>query len=222
MEGVPSGDRSGDGGVRAALAALRADLSAGFRDGLAELTRFVGGHPALFAVALAAFGFGVVAGYVTIEPLGIDITAGAGGGFGLFPLDAALQITANNWLVAIAQTYAGIALGLPAVVNLVFNGLVVGGLAGLGFDLPVFAALVVPHAVFEVPALAVSGALGFQLAVGAAAFARGTRSAEEFAADLRRAFRVLVGLLPVFVVAGFVEAFLTPVVGDLVRSAVGG
>jgi len=215
--------RPPDDGEEGRLSALASDLRSGLGAGWAELLGFSRARPGLIAVALLIFCVGVAGGYAAAAPLGIDVTGGGtGGGFGLVPLDAALQISANNWLVAVAQTYAGIALGVPAAVNLLFNGLLVGGLAGLGFDLRLFAALVVPHALLEVPALAISGAVGLHLAGRALAFARGRRPAEEFAEDLRVAFRVLVGLLPVFVVAGFVEAFLTPLVGELVRAAIGG
>lgn len=217
----PDADEGASGEADGPSTSLRADLAAGLRAGWEELLAFGRSNADLIAGALFVFCLGVVGGYALTSPLGIDLGGGEGGGFGLVPIDTAVQLAANNWLVSISQAYAGIALGIPAVINLAFNGVLVGGLGGLGFDPLVFAALILPHGIVEVPALAVSGGLAFQLAARAAAFARGRRSAEAFADDLCRAYRVLVGLLPVFVLAGFIEAFLTPVVGDAVRAAIG-
>jgi uncharacterized membrane protein SpoIIM required for sporulation len=109
------------------------------------------------------------------------------------------------------------------VGNLAFNGLIVGALGGVGlFDVRVFAAFILPHGVIEVPALSVSGGLGLFLGAQTVRYLRGSINRAALAATIQRAFYVLLGLLPVFVVAGFVEAFFTPVVGDLVRSSVGG
>ncbi len=191
------------------------DLLGGFRAGLAALGRFLRDHPGLVAVAVALFGVGVVAGRTlgprTAEPLTGDPSAVFGG----FPLGTALTLTLNNWLVAVSETFGGVALGLPTVGNLLFNGLVVGALSGL-FDPVVFAAFVLPHGIIEVPALAVGGAVGLHLARETVGLLRGRRSVEDVAEAVRQAFLVLLGLLPVFAVAGVVEAFLTPAVGGLV------
>ncbi|MCL7418058.1 MAG: stage II sporulation protein M, partial [Halalkalicoccus sp.] len=130
--------------------------------------------------------------------------------FGAVPLDVFVMIAVNNWLVALGQTFAGLALGIPTAVNLLFNGAVVGIVAGISSDLLVVAALVVPHGIVEIPALAVSSALGLHLGhVGWRRF-RGTIDDAALAAEIRFAFEVLVGLALVFVAASFVEAFLTP------------
>jgi uncharacterized membrane protein SpoIIM required for sporulation len=67
-----------------------------------------------------------------------------------------------------------------------------------------------------VPALAVAGGLGLHLGrVGLRAL-RGRTDAEAVADELVRAWRVLVGLAFVFVLAAFVEAFITPLVAGRV------
>jgi uncharacterized membrane protein SpoIIM required for sporulation len=205
------GGRSALDGVRAALARGVAGLGAG----VAELRQFLRANLGLVAVALGAFLLGTVLGRAVGPRATEPVTGDPGAVFGSFPLGTAVSITVNNWLVAIAGSYAGLALGLPSLGNLVFNGLIVGGLSGL-FDPVVFAALIVPHALVEVPALAVGGGLGLHLGREGYRVATGVTTAADFAAELRRGLLVIVGLLPVFVVAGFVEAFVTPAVAGLV------
>lgn len=168
--------------------------------------------PGLTALGLALFGVGTVGGYYATG--GLTLTTPAPEDptavFGAFPIGTFTMIAANNWLVAVGQTYAGLALGIPTVVNLLFNGAVVGLIAGISANLAVVAALVVPHALIEVPALAISGALGLHLGGVAWRRAQDRIDDERVAGELRRAFWVLVGLAVAFVLAGFVEAFLTP------------
>jgi uncharacterized membrane protein SpoIIM required for sporulation len=199
----------------------REDLRAVFSTGFAELRAFAAERRGLVALSLAAFLVGVGGGYQVAVSTGVDLVSGVptNAGFGLFPIDTAVNLSANNWQVSIGQTYAGLLFGLPALGNLVFNGVIVGALAGVGFDPVVFAALVVPHGVIEVPALALSGALGVHLGGQALAYLRGRTDAEAAGDELERAFLALLGLLPLFVVAGLIEAFLTPWIGDVVAGA---
>ncbi|MFB6293937.1 MAG: stage II sporulation protein M, partial [Halonotius sp.] len=69
---------------------------------------------------------------------------------------------------------------------------------------------VAPHGVLELPAIFVAGGLGFHIATGAGGLLTGRCSARLLADRLRRAYRVLLGLAVVLVVAALIEAFLTP------------
>lgn len=194
-------------GTRRPVAARVRDA---WRTSLGTLWSFTRRTPGLSALSLALFGVGVVGGYYAVAGFAIGTSppedpAGAFGSIGIFAL-----IAANNWLVAVGQSYAGLALGVPTVVNLLFNGAVVGLISGLSDNLLLVAALVVPHALLEVPALAISGALGLHLARVGWRRARGRVDDAALAAELRTAFWVLVGLAVLFVIAAFVEAFLTP------------
>lgn len=196
-------------GARRPVAARARDV---WRMGLGTLWSFTRRTPALCALSLALFGVGVLGGYYAVNgfALGTSPPENPAGTFGPIPIGTFALIAANNWLVAVGQSYAGLALGVPTAVNLLFNGVVVGLVSGLSDDLLLVAALVVPHALLEVPALAISGALGLHLAHVGWRRARGRVDDATLAAELRTAFWVLVGLAVVFVIAAFVEAFLTP------------
>lgn len=187
-------------------------LRAASRDGLASMLRFAVGSPALLALSLGLFALGGVAGYRAMAGFEFVIAGpeNAGDVFGTVPIDVFLNIATNNWLVSVAVSYGGLAFGVPTAANLLFNGVVVGAVSGIGYDPVVVAALIAPHGILEVPALAVAGALGFRLAAVGWRRARGRIDDVAVAEEIRLAYRVLVGLAFVFVVAAFVEAFVTP------------
>ncbi len=121
-------------------------------------------------------------------------------------------ITANNIQVALVAFAGGVTFGALTAYALVVNGLLIGVLAGV-FDKAggslYFWSLIVPHGSLEVPAIVLAGGAG--LVMGRALLSPGDlpRSAalRSVSPD---ALRLLLGTVPLFVVAGVIEAFLTP------------
>ena len=135
--------------------------------------------------------------------------------FGAVPVGPFVNIAVNNWLVATTAAFSGVFAGAPTVGTLLFNGLLIGGVAGV-VDPTVFVAFVAPHGVIELPAIAVAGGVGLRLGHVAWGVWRGSRPREALVTEIGRAWRLAVGLSVVFVVAGFVEAFVTPQVAAAV------
>jgi uncharacterized membrane protein SpoIIM required for sporulation len=79
-----------------------------------------------------------------------------------------------------------------------------------------FLALVAPHGVIEIPAIVIAGSAGLSLGGVGVGAVRGRYSDDDVAAAIRRVYRVLLGLVPLFVVAALIEAFLTPLVASAV------
>lgn len=121
-------------------------------------------------------------------------------------------ITVNNIQVALLAFAGGITFGVVTVYALVVNGLLIGALAGAfakaGGAL-YFWSLIVPHGSLELPAIVLAGAAGLIMAralVSPGDLPRNTA----LRSSAPEALRLLLGTLPLFVVAGVIEAFVTP------------
>lgn len=124
----------------------------------------------------------------------------------------ATEVTVNNIRVSILAFAAGITLGLGTAFVLVLNGANIGVAAGVfaaAGESARFYGLVTPHGALELSAVVVAGAAGLRL--GWALVDPGDRSrAAALAEEGRRSVAVVLGLAVVFVVAGTIEAFVTP------------
>jgi uncharacterized membrane protein SpoIIM required for sporulation len=122
------------------------------------------------------------------------------------------QILTNNIQVSFVAFAGGILAGVGTTLVLLYNGALIGGVAGLtmaaGRPGP-FLSLVAPHGVLELSVIAVSGAAGFT--VGWALIEPGRRSRRAALGDgARRGAEIVLGTMPWFVLAGLVEGFVTP------------
>ena len=182
-----------------------------FRKGWDEMWSFTASHVSLVAVsALLFFGTGAVAWEYTISAELEFETSIADRIEQLTPVGGFVNFTANNWSVGVAQSYAGFVFGIATVVSLVFNGVFLGFIAATEENLTELVAFVVPHGVVEIPALLISGALGLHLGLVAVRYTRGNITKRDVTDEVELAYHVLVGLLILFAVAGFIEAFFSP------------
>ncbi len=124
----------------------------------------------------------------------------------------AARIFTNNIQVTLLAFGGGLLLGVGTLLVLLYNGLLLGAVAGLaigaGNGRPFFE-LVLAHGVLELSCIAVAGMAG--LRVAAAIVDPGTR--ERGAAlreEARAATEIVLGTAFWLVVAGLVEGFLTP------------
>jgi uncharacterized membrane protein SpoIIM required for sporulation len=122
------------------------------------------------------------------------------------------QILTNNIQVSFVAFAGGILAGVGTTLVLLYNGALIGGVAGLtvaaGRPGP-FLSLVAPHGVLELSVIAVSGAAGFS--VGWALIDPGRRSRRvALGLGARQGAEIVLGTMPWFVLAGLVEGFVTP------------
>ncbi|SFB80043.1 Stage II sporulation protein M [Halobiforma haloterrestris] len=190
-----------------------AQFRAGLGRGWGEMWSFVRATPLLHAavVALALVGFWLgwraAAPFVGVEAFEASIS---GRLEGHVPPAAALEFFGNNWMVALSTALSGIALAVPAVVSVLFNGAFFGIYARLEADPLELVAFVVPHGILEIPAIFIAGALGIYLGVAFWRRLRGRLPRVAFADDLERAFWVLVGVGILLAVAAAIEGFVSP------------
>jgi len=125
---------------------------------------------------------------------------------------AASSIMTNNLSVAFATFAFGITAGVGTVWMMVLNGLLIGVIgaatlqAGMAGQLWTF---VVPHGVLELPAIFIAGGAGFEIARGML-FPGLLPRRESLARAGGRAAQLLLGTIPMLIVAGVIEGFLSP------------
>ena len=199
------------------LAPVDERLRSAFFVGLRAVGDFLRENPIANLASLAVITAGGFLGWGATASIGVSLPIGGdiGNIFGTFPVGTFVNLAVNNWLVAVDLAYSGLAVGIPAVVGLAFNGLLVGAIAGV-FEPIAVLALVAPHGIVEIPAIVVGGGLGLWLGGVALGVLRGRNDAADLAAAIRRGYRVLLGLVPLFVIAAFIEAFLTPAIANVV------
>ena len=133
-----------------------------------------------------------------------------------FPLSqsplVAVRIIFNNILVACRAFAFGALLCLPVVLLLVFNGRMLGTLWGLTWNHHYFLdfnALILTHGVLELSAICIAGGAG--LMIGWSLIAPGDWPRREaLRRTAREAFVLLGGACLMLVLAGVLEAYVTP------------
>jgi uncharacterized membrane protein SpoIIM required for sporulation len=123
----------------------------------------------------------------------------------------ASTVFTNNVRVGILAFASGILFGIPTIFLLASNGANLGVAAGMfaHFDaLGKFFGLIAPHGLLELTAIVVAGGAGLQL--GWALIGPGERSrGDALREEGRRIIVIVLGLVPVFAVAGVIEGFVT-------------
>jgi uncharacterized membrane protein SpoIIM required for sporulation len=126
---------------------------------------------------------------------------------------ASSAITTNNLSVSFAAFAMGITAGIGTAWMMLFNGLLIGVIgvacfrAGLSLSLWSFVA---PHGSLELPAIFIAGGAG--LILGHGLFDPGSLPRREALAIAGgRAIRLLLGVIPLLLIAGAIEGFVSPV-----------
>ena len=125
---------------------------------------------------------------------------------------AAAFIIQNNIRVALICFAGGVFLGIPTAFVLLSNGWMLGTVAAAvrlgGYDFQ-FWSLIVPHGVLELSVIVISGGTGLML--GDAILRPGQlRRGEALARVARRAVLLVLGAASLLVIAGTLEAFVSP------------
>jgi uncharacterized membrane protein SpoIIM required for sporulation len=130
---------------------------------------------------------------------------------GIKPI-ASSQIMTNTMSVALMTFATGIAAGAGTVYMIAFNGLLLGvigtacALSGMSLQ---FWSFVAPHGVLELPAVIIAGGAGLRLAQGLL-FPGFLPRRHAVARAGAEGVQLVLGCIPVLVIAGTIEAFVSP------------
>jgi uncharacterized membrane protein SpoIIM required for sporulation len=125
---------------------------------------------------------------------------------------ASSNIMTNNLVVAFGAYATGILAGLGTAYFMLLNGVLLGTIgtacqrAGMSVSLWSFVA---PHGALELPAIALAGGAGFVLARGVL-FPGMVSRRDALAKAGGRSLRLILGVVPMLVIAGVLEGFVSP------------
>jgi uncharacterized membrane protein SpoIIM required for sporulation len=125
---------------------------------------------------------------------------------------ASSAIMTNNISVSFMTFAAGITAGIGTIYMLFFNGMMLGviGVACANYQMSgALWSFVLPHGVVELPAIFIAGGAGLRLAQ-ALMFPGVLSRRDSIATGGTDAVRLLVGVIPMLIVAGTIEAFFSP------------
>ncbi len=133
------------------------------------------------------------------------------------------SITLSNIRVALMITAGGIFFSVLSVIILFYNGLIIGFL-GCMYPTVYFLAFILPHGIFELPALMLACALAFMITHFICRLIRGIFSRKIKVMDqIRKSYPLLRAMLVTFilfivllVVAGYIETNITEIIGTII------
>jgi uncharacterized membrane protein SpoIIM required for sporulation len=138
---------------------------------------------------------------------------------------ASSAIMTNNISVCFMTFAMGATAGLGTIYMIAFNGLLMGvigsacGTHGMSLSLWSF---VVGHGSLEIPAIFIAGAAGLRLATGLLFPGRLSRR-ESFRIAGTEAVKLELGTVPLLIVAGIIEGFISPLaISPVLKFALGG
>jgi uncharacterized membrane protein SpoIIM required for sporulation len=123
-----------------------------------------------------------------------------------------VAIWSHNIIVSFYDYAGGILFGIGTIYSLYFNSMLLGVLSGVENQHGpngLYWSLIIPHGVIELTAFTIAAAAGLSLA-DALIRARPQPRSQVLAERGRRSVAVVLGTMPLLIVAGTIEGFVTP------------
>lgn len=127
------------------------------------------------------------------------------------PTDMFLSITTNNIRVAFFTYVFGLIAGIGTIGFLIFNGIMLGSFQYFFYEHHLLGESMLAvwlHGTLEISSIIIAGGAGLTLARGLILPGTLSRS-QAFYISASRSLKLLLGTVPIFMVAGFVESFVT-------------
>ncbi len=127
------------------------------------------------------------------------------------PFDMFLRITVNNCLVALRTFVMGIFMAIGTILIMIHNGIMVGCFQYYFIQHGIFwesFLTIWQHGVFEISSIIMAGAAGLVLGKGLIFPGNFTRF-QALRLSARNGLKIMMGILPILIIAGFIEGFYT-------------
>lgn len=121
------------------------------------------------------------------------------------------MITVNNIRVSFMTFVSGILGGLGTVYMLFKNGVMLGSFQWFFYNqglLKESFLIIWIHGTLEISAIVIAGASGLLLGAGVV-FPKTYKRSVSIVKNAKKALKIIIGLVPVFIMAGFLESFVT-------------
>ncbi|MCQ6253350.1 stage II sporulation protein M [Methanocaldococcus sp.] len=127
-------------------------------------------------------------------------------------------ILTNNLKVIFLMLAGSITFGLSTFINLIYNGFNVGVLIGSTFQtnepLKLILALILPHGIFEIPALLISAVAGFKIPYEITLYLLDKKEKPITEEDIKEFLKLALISIILIIIAAFVEVYITPKVAN--------
>jgi uncharacterized membrane protein SpoIIM required for sporulation len=127
------------------------------------------------------------------------------------PMGMSMGITVNNLFVAFLTFVLGVFLSIGAMVMIARTGFMVGAFQYFFIERDLFwesFLTIWTHGTLEISAIIIAGAAGATMGRGLVFPGTYTRT-QAFQRSARRGIKIMVGTIPLFIIAGFIEGFIT-------------
>ena len=128
------------------------------------------------------------------------------------------SILINNLKVILANIFGGFLFGLPTLINIIYNGFMIGfqvkGLFFIGADLKYILITMLPHGIFEIPAMLIAAVAGFKIPYEITLYLLDKKEKPITEEDIKE-FLKLAGIsIILIIIAAFVEVYITPEIAN--------
>jgi uncharacterized membrane protein SpoIIM required for sporulation len=127
-------------------------------------------------------------------------------------------ILINNLKVTFLMLSGSITFGLSTFINLMFNGFNVGVLVGSTFltnePLKLIAGFILPHGIFEIPAMLISAVAGFKIPYEIIQYLRDKKEKPLTEEDIKEFLKLAVISIILIIIAAFIEVYITPKIAN--------
>ena len=122
------------------------------------------------------------------------------------------EILLNNLIVICTLILGTALLGIPTFVYLSYNAVAIGNLLISTYRLsPAYIVVfILPHGIFEIPAIIIAGAAGFKIPYEIVRYLAGKKEQPLTKEDIKEYFTLALISIILIVIAAFVEAYITP------------